>query len=357
MVNIKKVSKFIRDINASNHKRLSFPYKLLFALTDKCNSRCLTCNIWKKNSENEFQTDEIERFFYYSNKFSWIDLTGGEIFLRKDIIEVFKIIQRYCKNLLLLHFPTNGLLPDRILDTVTKISLYDSIKAVITVSLDGPKDLHDKIRGVKGGWDKAIETFKELHKISWLNVYLGITLSKYNFNKLFQTYEEVKEKLNWLNLKDIHINIVHYSSHFYENVDSDLSPATQGLLKEIYRFINLRPIPITPFQYIEYKYLTTIEKYLNTRKTPLPCKALNASCFVNPNGDVFPCSIYNRKLGNLREFNYNLEKIWDLPICDEIRKEIFLHKCPDCWTPCEAYPAILGSIKNVLFSPIKSINI
>ncbi|MBI3814304.1 MAG: radical SAM protein, partial [Nitrospinae bacterium] len=90
----------------SNFKPLNFPMKLNFLLTFKCNARCIMCNIWKKRDTPELTISEIERFFSKSNKFSWLDLSGGEIFLRKDIVEVVEIILRNCKDLYLLHFAT-----------------------------------------------------------------------------------------------------------------------------------------------------------------------------------------------------------------------------------------------------------
>ena len=40
-------------------------------------------------------------------------------------------------------------------------------KFVITVSLDGPKDLNDQLRGVKGDFDKVIETVTRLRRINY----------------------------------------------------------------------------------------------------------------------------------------------------------------------------------------------
>jgi len=67
-----------KQILASNLKDLKFPYKLNFCLTYKCNSKCLSCDIWKIKSTNELNSDELKSFFERSNKFSWIDVTGGE---------------------------------------------------------------------------------------------------------------------------------------------------------------------------------------------------------------------------------------------------------------------------------------
>jgi molybdenum cofactor biosynthesis enzyme MoaA len=126
------------QVALSNVQRLSFPYKLTFAVTYRCNERCKTCNIWKKKPADELSTKEIERFFCNSNGFSWVDLTGGEPSLRKDFVDICGAIYRHNKNLLLLHFPTNGYLTNKIVSDVKKIRKMDSIsRIVITVSTDG----------------------------------------------------------------------------------------------------------------------------------------------------------------------------------------------------------------------------
>jgi len=79
----------------------------------------------------------------------------------------------------------------------------------------------------------------------------------------------------------------------------------------------------------------------------LPCKALSVSCFIDPYGTIYPCTIFNKKLGNLRQANYNLKKIWNSKKSAEVRKLIKENKCPGCWTPCEAYQTILGNLINL----------
>src|SRR5204862_533518 len=72
----------------ANLGRLDFPFKLTFCVTFWCNYRCTTCNIWKMAPRDELSLDEIRRFFARSGRFLWIDLTGGEVTLRKDFIDI-----------------------------------------------------------------------------------------------------------------------------------------------------------------------------------------------------------------------------------------------------------------------------
>ena len=100
-----------KNILASNFNWLSRAYKLTFAITYRCNARCATCNIWQRKSEKELELNEIDRFFQ-KNKFSWINLTGGEPALREDLSEIIKVIQNNNPRLYFMIFTSNGLLPD-----------------------------------------------------------------------------------------------------------------------------------------------------------------------------------------------------------------------------------------------------
>ena len=149
----------------ANVGRLPFPMKLTFCITYWCNYKCQTCNIWKMKPRDELTLDEIRRFFSVSNRFSWIDVTGGEVSLRKDFVDICESITTNCKELLLLHYPTNGYLTDKIVRDTREVARMQHEKLIITVSCDGDEAMNDKIRGIEGGWRRQIETFRQLREI------------------------------------------------------------------------------------------------------------------------------------------------------------------------------------------------
>src|SRR5512133_3806441 len=77
-------------------KKIGFP-KLLpmnytVSLLYTCNSRCSTCNIWKKSAKN-LTVDEYKQIFKkIGHAPYWITFSGGEPFLRQDILEVVSTI-------------------------------------------------------------------------------------------------------------------------------------------------------------------------------------------------------------------------------------------------------------------------
>ena len=57
------------------------------------------CSIWKQKPGKELTFDEITEFAKKNNYFRWIGLTGGEPFLRSDIVEIVRrsrAIQKAC---------------------------------------------------------------------------------------------------------------------------------------------------------------------------------------------------------------------------------------------------------------------
>ena len=92
--------------------RPSAPVKVNLCLTYWCQYRCKTCNIWQRKPVDELTTEEVLAFVRENPHVTWVDLTGGEIFLRQDIDEILDAIVSGWRRLALLHFPDQRL-PDR----------------------------------------------------------------------------------------------------------------------------------------------------------------------------------------------------------------------------------------------------
>ena len=342
-------AKLATNVLRSNLGRLPFPYKLTFAITFWCNYKCETCNIWKLKPRNELSLDEIRTFFKKSRKFLWVDLTGGEVTLRKDFIDICEAVVDGCPDLLLLHFPTNGYLPDKIVENVREITKMKKERLIVTVSTDGDELTNDRIRGIKGGWRRQIETFRRLREIAGVQTVLGMTLSQSNVNHFPTAFEAVRKECPWLSYEDYHVNIIHESSHFFGNDEEGLreNVGQSELSRAVDSYAHLRGFPMSPVSFLEKSYLKRVRQYLNTGRTPERCHSLSASCFVDSWGNVFPCTIYNRKIGSLREVDYDLSALWNTPETKALQREIWNYDCPQCWTPCEAYQSILGNLLRV----------
>lgn len=329
----------------SNFHRLSAPYKLTFAVTYRCNSRCTICNIWKKPYKTELSLREIQDFFKKNTYFNWINLTGGELVLRNDLIPIVQTILNTQKNLLFINFPTNGLLTEKIVKNVKEILLLHPPHLLVSVSLDGPEALHDRLRGIKGNWKRAVQTYLQLKKMrsSHFDCYFGMTISTYNYTFIKQTYQALKNEIPNLRRSDIHFNIAHQSSHYYGNEDKHLQLNT-AMIRNIDKYNNKKGFTWTKIALIERIYQNLIQIYIQTKRTPLPCVALSSSLFLDPYGNIFPCAMWNYPLGNIRDYAWNLMNMWNNKKTQQALALIKLKRCANCWTPCEAYQTILGNI-------------
>lgn len=336
----------IKDILLSNLKRLPEPYKITFSVTSRCNSRCKTCNIWKKDSVEELSSGEIGRIFRNTGA-KWINLTGGEVFMRNDILDIAETVRR--DNPSLFNITTNGFMTDRIVSAVKGIMGMGFPKFLVVISIDGPERVHDEIRGIKGAWRRAIETYKRLKRLSMesdLDVFIGYTISEYNLGYLMETYNDIKALLPDTRREDFHFNMFHISPHYYSNDNNgnDILNHSNELIDEIGVANKMRPSGFSPITFGERSYMKYLRNRATGERVPLRCASLHSSCFIDHTGNVYPCIHFDRKIGNLRESDYDLKVIWNSGKAMTTRNKIRRNKCPGCWTPCEAYQTILANL-------------
>jgi radical SAM protein with 4Fe4S-binding SPASM domain len=296
---------------------------------------------------DELAHDQIKHFFGKSNMFSWINLSGGEIFLRKDLLHIIETIVANCKHLYLLDFPTNGQDTERIVSLTKNILKFRLPKVLITISMDGPAEVHDQIRGATGAWVRAVKTFAELKKFRnrKFDVFFGMTLQQSNLGRFQETVEAVNKNIGGVGHNDFHINIIQGSDHYYGNAADLKDKDTAAFWKNMNEIIRLRKYSqFNPIGFLESRYQELSRHYLKNNITPIPCQALSASFFMDPYGNVYPCSVYDKPVGNIRDFDYDIHRLWRSALRKETRILIKNRACPNCWTPCEAYQSILANI-------------
>ncbi|MBM4388240.1 MAG: radical SAM protein [Deltaproteobacteria bacterium] len=333
-----------KTFSLAARRRLCAPYKLTFSVTDRCNMSCSHCGIWRKKPENELNSDEIREFFALNRGFRWIDITGGEPFLRDDIVEIFEAILNTQAHLALLHFPTNGWHTDGIVECAKWIKKKFAGKFVVTVSLDGDKETHERVRGKPGSWEKAVETLLKLRS-ERVETYFGFTFTNENLFSFEKAIASARAMDNRLRAADFHLNIQNISPHYFNNTDMVRinRRETAGALK---RAAAKRGIPFTAMEILEHQYLKKACSFLmrtdGAEEDELPaCEAGRSSLFVNPQGIVYPCHIFDMPVLSLRKSGFRLTGNGEMK---EALALIDQKKCPECWTPCEAYQSIFAFI-------------
>lgn len=324
----------------SNFKRLNHPHKVNFACTYRCNLRCRTCNIWKKKPPEELRPSEIERIF--SNlKTEWVNLTGGEPFIMNDLPEIVNAIKEK-SNPYIMNVTTNGFLTDKITGDIKEILRLGIPRVLCGVSIDGPEETHDRIRGVRGSWKRAVATYKELKPLSCDNfkTFISYTVSSMNADMFYKAMGEIKKSVSDIGEGDFHFNIYHTSEHYYSN------SLQNGFIRAIPEYFEKYGSESNsfPLAFLKRRYVQHVRDYIKNHRTNIRCASLSSSCFIDSVGNVYPCIHYNKNLGNLRDHEYDINRIWNNDRAKAARREIVDKGCPGCWTPCEAYQTILANL-------------
>jgi len=315
------------------------PFKATLALTYRCPYRCDYCGVWKREEE-ELSPDEIVKAFSGMQQITWLDVTGGEIFLRDDLMEICTRLAGRLKNLSFFHFPTSGAFPDQAA-TLARTVAGMGIRVVVTVSFEGPETEHDRLRGLKGAFASAVETFSRLKEIENVSTYAGVTFTRENISLMpDRFFDSLAKFFPGLKKRDLHFNIMQTSDHFFSNLETE-KPSQAEVVSALKRVLKWKGMPLSPFELLEMTYRSLALFDLRGRKRFLPrCAALKASFFVSPGGYVYPCHIWGEPVGRVDGRN-DLVSLLRSDRWKALRKKVAERSCPHCWTPCEAYPSII----------------
>src|SRR5438128_732638 len=105
---------FLLRLTETWFRRPPAPTRIVIELTRRCNLRCRMCHTYELEPRHELSVAELRAILAQMPRLNWLDLTGGELFLRKDAVE---LIEAACEppSLGVLHFPTNGWFTARVI--------------------------------------------------------------------------------------------------------------------------------------------------------------------------------------------------------------------------------------------------
>lgn len=356
------------DALLSNVRNL--PFNLEFAVTNKCNLRCVQCNVWRYYNENpeksreELTVEEIENIFSSYNGFSMIGITGGEPFLREDLPEIVSVISRTQRKLRMLFITTNGQLPETTERKLREIlenrdANGRRFRLVQLVSLDGPRNLHNYIRSNEKAYDRVINTIKLLSELrSVYDIFdLGtVTVcSPFNIDKFDEVISEIAKLKNEYDLEPSFC--VWFKGRLYKNIKSqedvekfrrkliDLIPEIKGVVKK-------RKSLLSTGRCVFYDLLNSWLE--NPTKQVVPCGAAKVRYLLDTYGNVYPCTIFNAAIGNLRHYNYSLIELLSSNRRRKVRLLVEREGCPICCNTCETIPAMMAYPLHTLIKWINS---
>ena len=251
-------------------------------------------------------------------------LSGGEPTLRRDldsIVDVF--VTNNGVNRLII--PTNGLIKDRVHSIVDHALGKHDIDLYLNIALDGYGETHDRIRGVPGNWDKALNCITSLYPLK--EKYADRFRLNVNTVVCAENYEEI-EKLGefmWANYKldGQYFNIVRGETL----VGVAIKQIPMAALPRIYAFAssltklygdrmfasdeasrrfvkNLAYVGA-----ITTHYRTQHVNFQESSAWPFPCTAGETAVVIDYNGDVRACEL-RQKFATLADYDYDFGALW-----------------------------------------------
>lgn len=321
-------------------RRPPSPTRLVLDLTRRCNLRCRMCRTWAVQPREELDASEIALLLRAMPRLAWLDLTGGEPFVRADIEDVFAAVVDATPALKVLHFQTNGWATRRIVESTAALrARRPDVDLIVTVSIDGPPALHHAIRGRDGAYPRAIATADALAELGGVQVHVGTTLMADNAQHIGALESALRRDLRSFEPRRWHLNRLQVSEHFFAN--GDLEDTTAKTSPEVIGQLRRRGLPRSMVELMELVYLVNLEFVRRGEPSGIPCQALRSAAFISPEGDLYPCHIYDRPLGNVRTTAF--ERLWASQEVARARKDIEALACGGCFSACEAYPALAGA--------------
>ncbi|MFQ5673184.1 MAG: radical SAM/SPASM domain-containing protein [Nitrospinales bacterium] len=340
------------------------PINFTFSVTNKCQSRCLSCKIWEvyrkepEKLQEELSLDEIEKMFRSVGNVYFFNVSGGCPFLRNDLPEIVELGCRYLRPSV-IHIPTNALAVEKTIVSVKKIlamldARFPNIALQIKPSFDGVGSMHDEVRGVKGNFDKLLRLvagLKELQKgRTNLHVGLGTVVSRFNIKHL----REIMDYADKLDV-DSYISEVAENRDEMFNTEDNIAPSPDEFkiaMREFKTAIHSRLsrkkglARITDAFRLVYYDLTA--DILNRKKQVIPCYGGISNVHVDPYGNVWPCCILGntQSMGNLKDTQFRFWDIWRSERAAEVRKFIKQKKC-HCPLANQSYANILCDFRKL----------
>ena len=334
------------------------PLNLTFSVTNLCQSRCRTCGIWRlyreqpERLQEELSLAEIERIFRSMGHVYVFNLSGGEPFLRKDLVQ---IVELACRHLSpgIIHIPTNALAPELVLKRVRGIievlkAHCPGVRLTIKPSLDHIGSKHDAIRGVKGNFDKVIRLFEQLKALraayAHLHVELGTVISRWNINDI----QEISEYVGRLGPDSYRNEIAEQRAEMFNLNDpitpeaADYQEAIQFFVAQIRKDLKRKVLFQRITNAFRLVYYGIAIRIMAEKRQVIPCYAGISNVHLTPYGDVWACCTlgYDKSMGNLRDFDYDFQKLWQSDAARQVRRYIFQGHCA-CPMANQAYSNIL----------------
>ncbi|MBD0371723.1 MAG: radical SAM protein [Pyrinomonadaceae bacterium] len=309
------------------------PVLLNILVTSVCDMRCTHCFFTDELDDRprkklQMKTHELEKISEtLGGNLGVLIIAGGEPFTRKDLPEIVRAF--YQNNRLeSVYLMSNGQIQKRIMPDVTRIlQECPNLNVTVALGIDGLKKEHEKIRQKPGSWDLAIDTARQLQAIKKeyprLDIQTCTCFMNSNQDTIFEWYDFLKydlkpDKVNFNYIRPpsadpVELDIDHECySRLAQMIDDD---SRHAAIKNNYGgdagFFKAA---------IDIYMHGLIAKTKEEQQAQLTCYAGTAGAVIYDEGTVSSCENLEA-VGNLRDFDWNFQKLWLSPAMKERRKK------------------------------------
>jgi len=294
-------------------------------LTYRCNSKCSMCNIWQFPTlpKEEITLETMDKI---PDGIDYLNLTGGEPTLRKDLVEIVDLL--YPKAMQ-LEISSNGLHAERLEPIIKK---YPNVK--IRFSLEGFENTNNQIRGEKDGFNKKVNGLLRLQELGGEDLGFAITIQDDNLDDVVDLFKFAEEHGFELATSTLHNG---FQFHKADNVPYNRLQVAKHIEQLIEAQLKTNNVKNW---FRAYLNLGLIAKALGHNRI-LRCRAHTDFVFIDPWSDMFACNVRpDLKLGNLAEKSW--EEVYNGPLANQIKEAVY--NCQqNCW--------MVGSAKTAMRHP------
>jgi sulfatase maturation enzyme AslB (radical SAM superfamily) len=262
---------------------------------------------------------------------------------RNDLVDIARLMLDKFPRLRKLGLNTTGLTPHRAIPMLTDIVKMCHERGVIfstRVSIDGAGEMHNTVRQVKGGFDKAkktIDAMRELQKQYSFNFGISTTIFSMNL-------DDADNILSWAKTEklDIVFNMVRFTEPMLGNSDLAATCTPVGAEEERMRqfFLDrVRMDSVLDGQNLVYMHYA--DMIANGYHRLAPCPFQTQGVMLNPDGGLFFCE-NSEVMGNVRDIDPY--QIYFAKASQAHRDMIRDEKCPTCLSPCQMNVAAIKQV-------------
>src|SRR4029450_4084765 len=314
------------------------PTVLIYNCTWVCDARCEMCNNWKhgdRKSDMTLAQLEPAMSHPFWGAIENLNISGGEPTTRNDLPEMVGVFHRHLPRMRKIGINTTGLTPHRAIPMLTRIVEFcaeHDLLISIRVSLDGIGDIHNQVRNVKRGFDKASQTIEAMQTLAGKHPQFQFGIA----STIFATnLEDAKNILAWARSHklDVVFNMLRFTDNMLGNRNLEESIGFREREEEFMRQFFLERVQEESvlsgqaFMYLHYADMIA-NGYIRT----MPCPFRTQGLLLNPNGDLFYCE-NSDLLGNVLDTNasdiyFKAENLAHRATFEETI-------CKHCLSPCQ----------------------